>query len=257
LKNRRPKKPEKPQPRPKSLRRKAVNVTLPQIRIDQVHAFHDVRCKTDDDPPRLCTIWRELLETGIEFTDPKTGRRKPALTASSTLTVSGQPGFWKLFPLFDRYELDDVDLIRAMDESWMMLWAARPDNAHLHANPILQQYTGRAASEFRQLNWVEVIHPEDQERILQATMEGFRRRQPFRLAYRMRRYDGCYGGIIDHAQPRFRPDGSFGGYIGTAYQIAPPGTSVEVLVYDQISWTFQERLIVNAGPPAERAAGHR
>jgi PAS domain-containing protein len=242
LKSRKPKKLKRIQGRPKSLTRKAVNVTLPQIRIDQVHAFHDIRCKTDEDPPRLCTIWRELVETGIEFTDPKTGRRKP------TLTISRQPGYWKFLQLFDRYELDDADLIRAMNESWMMLWAAGPDNDNLHANPILELYTGRAAVEFRNLNWREVIHPQDRERTFEAVKAGFRTLQPFRLVYRMRRRDGLYGGIIDHAQPRFRPDGSFGGYIGTAYEVALPGMTVEVLIYDHISWTFLERLIVSAGP---------
>jgi PAS domain-containing protein len=228
-----------------------VNVTLPQILNDDLHAIWYVRRKTDKEPPKFSSIVREVLELGMESIDRKTGLRKP------TLTVPVQPGFWKFLQLFDRYELDDADLIRAMDKSWMMLWATGPDNDNIHANPILELYTGRAALEFRHLNWMEVIHPQDREKTFEATMEGFRRRQLFRLVYRMRRRDGLYGGIIDHAQPRFRPDGRFAGFIGTTYEVAPPGTSVEILIYDPISWTFHERLIVNAGPPAERAAEHR
>jgi PAS domain-containing protein len=251
LKNRKPRKLGKPQRHQGVPGKKQQNTHLPQALIDTVHAIWLIR-KDEDSGVKLSSIYRELLEEGIKSIDLETGHRKP------TLSVPGQsgPGILAALALFDElvdcHRLDDADLIRAMDKSWMMLWAAGPDNENIHANPILEKYTGRSAIEFRQLNWMEVIYPEDRERIFKVVTEGFRTLQPFRFSYRMRRWDGLYGGIIDHAHPRFLPDRRFAGYIGTAYEVAAPGMTVEVLLYDRLRWTFQERLIVPAGPTAVR-----
>ena len=157
----------------------------------------------------------------------------------------------------DCHRLNDADLIQAMNESRLMLWASGPDNENLHANPVLEYYTGRAAIEFRRLGWVDIIHPEDREKTFETVMAAIRSRQPFLVAYRARRYDGLYCGMIDQARPRFRPDGNFAGYIGTTYQIATPGMSVAVLVYEHSCWIAQERLIIPAGTVAARMARHR
>lgn len=229
-----------------------VNMQLPKALADKMRAIKKARHKIEGADPKLCRIYREAVEQYIESIDIETGLRKPALPASGQ---SG-PGIVAALPLFDQYvdcgRLDDADLIREMNKSWMMLWAAGPDNENLHVSPMLQLYTGRAAIEFRDLNWIEIIHPEDRERTMAICKEHFRTRQPYRQVYRMRRHDGLYGGIIDHAQPRLRPDGSFAGYIGTAYEVARPGMSVGILIYDHARWTSDESLIVPAGPPGVR-----
>jgi signal transduction histidine kinase len=48
---------------------------------------------------------------------------------------------------------------------------------------------------------------------------AFDKRQPFSMEYRLRRYDGEYHWIHDSGSPRFLPDGTFAGYIGSCVDI--------------------------------------
>jgi hypothetical protein len=36
----------------------------------------------------------------------------------------------------------------------------------------------------------------------------------------MLRADGFFGHVVDHAAPRYRPDGTFAGFIGTIHELA-------------------------------------
>ena len=48
---------------------------------------------------------------------------------------------------------------------------------------------------------------------------AFSARQPFQMEYRFRRADGSYRWILDTGVPRYAPDGTFAGYIGSALDI--------------------------------------
>jgi signal transduction histidine kinase len=49
---------------------------------------------------------------------------------------------------------------------------------------------------------------------------AFDARAEFEMEYRLRRFDGQYRCIVDHGVPRFEPDGTFCGYIGSAVDIS-------------------------------------
>jgi PAS domain S-box-containing protein len=65
----------------------------------------------------------------------------------------------------------------------------------------------------------ENVHPEDLQRSLDTYVTAFDGRQEFQLEYRLRRFDGEYRWILDTGVPRFTPDGSFVGYIGSCIDI--------------------------------------
>ena len=50
-------------------------------------------------------------------------------------------------------------------------------------------------------------------------MEAFHARREFKMEYRLRRADGEYRWLDDHGVPRFMPDGSFLGFIGSCLDI--------------------------------------
>jgi PAS domain-containing protein len=50
---------------------------------------------------------------------------------------------------------------------------------------------------------------------LEVYVSSFDSRQTFTMEYRLRRNDGEYRWVLDHGVPRFAPDNTFLGYIGS------------------------------------------
>jgi len=57
------------------------------------------------------------------------------------------------------------------------------------------------------------------QRCLDTYCTAFDARQPFRMEYRLQRFDGEYRWILDTGVPRFQSDGTFEGYIGSCIDI--------------------------------------
>ncbi len=67
--------------------------------------------------------------------------------------------------------------------------------------------------------WAEGVHPDDLDRRLETYISHFDRREPFRMEYRLHRWDGAWRWILDTGVPRRVPDGMFLGYIGSCIDI--------------------------------------
>ncbi len=67
--------------------------------------------------------------------------------------------------------------------------------------------------------WLDAVHPEDRAWSSEAFLAANRKREAFRLEYRLRRADGVYRGAIDTASPRFDEAGTFLGFIGSVIDI--------------------------------------
>src|SRR4051812_31157558 len=60
---------------------------------------------------------------------------------------------------------------------------------------------------------------EDFERCVKTYSQAVDHRQSYEMEYRARRHDGEYRWILDTGVPRFNPDGSFAGFIGSCLDI--------------------------------------
>ena len=67
--------------------------------------------------------------------------------------------------------------------------------------------------------WVNNVHPDDVARCIGIYTDSFNARREFTIEYRLRRHDGAWRWILDHAIPRYEADGSFAGYIGSCTDI--------------------------------------
>jgi PAS domain S-box-containing protein len=101
----------------------------------------------------------------------------------------------------------------------VMIWTSETDRKCSYVNKTWRDFTGRALQAELGDGWAEGIHPDDSGRCLQIYIEAFDRREPFEMQYRLRRHDGEYRWILDKGIPRFNPDGTFAGYIGSCIDI--------------------------------------
>ena len=69
------------------------------------------------------------------------------------------------------------------------------------------------------MGWAEGVHFEDLQRCLDTYVEAFNERRVFEMEYRLRRRDGEYRWILDRGTPRYMPDGTFAGFIGSCIDI--------------------------------------
>jgi PAS domain S-box-containing protein len=81
---------------------------------------------------------------------------------------------------------------------------------------------------------------------------SFEQRLPFRLEYRLRRYDGQDRWLLAQGLPRFTPDGSFLGYIGSCIDITYRREAEDEL--RRLNDTLEERVAERTAYAAERAA---
>lgn len=102
----------------------------------------------------------------------------------------------------------------------VMLWMARTDGMCTFFNQSWVEFTGRTHEEEWGVGWAENIHFEDLQRCLDTYTDNFNLRHSFEMEYRLKRRDGEYRWILDRGVPRYHPDGSFAGYIGSCVDIS-------------------------------------
>lgn len=101
-----------------------------------------------------------------------------------------------------------------------LVWVSGPDGLVTFVNQPWLQFTGRTLKQELGDGWAEGVHPEDYDHCLQTYRAAFDARQPFTMEYRLRHADGEYRWLVDTGVPRFAPDGTFLGYIGSVMDIS-------------------------------------
>ncbi|MFI3136603.1 MAG: PAS domain S-box protein, partial [Methylococcaceae bacterium] len=105
------------------------------------------------------------------------------------------------------------------DAAPVLIWLGGTDKLYFWFNQVWLDFTGRSLEQEMGDGWTEGVHPDDLSRYRDTYGRHFDRRKPFRMEYRLKRYDGDYRWIDDNGVPRFDVDGSFLGYIGSCIDI--------------------------------------
>ncbi|MGI8705304.1 MAG: PAS domain-containing protein [Sphingomicrobium sp.] len=109
---------------------------------------------------------------------------------------------------------------RIADQAPALMWVTRLDRTRDFVNDAYMDFLGLEDREVaRTYDWRQVIHPDDEERIVAESVAGEATLKTFALEGRFRRGDGTYRWLRSVSSPRFGPDGELNGFIGAATDI--------------------------------------
>lgn len=106
------------------------------------------------------------------------------------------------------------------DTAPVLIWMSGLDKLCYYFNKPWLNFTGRTTEQEMGNGWAQGVHPDDFQFCLDTYVNAFDARQDFKMEYRLRRFDGEYRWLLDMGIPRFTPDDSFLGYIGSCIDIS-------------------------------------
>ncbi len=105
------------------------------------------------------------------------------------------------------------------DSSPVLIWMSDLKAHRTFFNKAWLTFTGRSMEQELHEGWKQGMHPDDGQRYMQLRAAALKRRQPFRVEYRLRRADGEYRWLLEEGGPRRLPEDEFAGYIGSCVDI--------------------------------------
>ena len=111
----------------------------------------------------------------------------------------------------------------------VLIWMSGTDKLCNYFNQPWLEFTGRPLEAELGNGWAEGVHPEDLKKCMDTYTHAFDRSEPFEMEYRLRRHDGEYRWLSDIGVPRFNPDRSFAGYIGSCTDVTERRRAEEAL----------------------------
>ncbi len=101
----------------------------------------------------------------------------------------------------------------------VMIWMTGNEKYAGFHNTSWLNFTGIKQEHGNIDDWTDFVHPDDVEKYINVYKEAYVKQEAFYREYRLRRYDGQYRWISDHAVPRYDNTGSFIGFISACMDI--------------------------------------
>ena len=100
-----------------------------------------------------------------------------------------------------------------------MIWMTGTDHTTAWLNEPWLAFTGKQMETERGKLWLNEIHGEDRKRCMIAYDKAYEGLNSFTMEYRLKRNDGQYRWVLDHAHPMIDSIEGFQGYIGSCLDI--------------------------------------
>ncbi len=111
----------------------------------------------------------------------------------------------------------------------VMVWLSTTDGRCTYFNSPWLEFTGRRLDEELGDGWAEGVHPDDLERCLHVYRNAIEKQERFTMEYRLRRSDGQYRWVLDHAIPRIALDGRFTGHVGSCIDVTDLNAAQQII----------------------------
>jgi len=122
------------------------------------------------------------------------------------------------------------ELFRIMANSApVLIWMSDVDPVVSFVNKGCVDFTGLSEEELLGEGWLEIIHEEDRQHVMDVYSAGYTSREPFIYEYRVRAAAGDWRWLYSNCAPRFAADGQFLGFIGSCVDITDRKTSEQAL----------------------------
>jgi len=105
------------------------------------------------------------------------------------------------------------------DSAPVMIWMSDTEGGCIYFNQGWLDFTGKTLEQERGSGWLDGVHPDDRNKIIEVFTNAMEARKPYQIEKRLRCKDGEYCCFLDTGTPRYTSDGSFAGYIGTCIDI--------------------------------------
>ncbi|WP_373533356.1 PAS domain S-box protein [Vampirovibrio sp.] len=89
----------------------------------------------------------------------------------------------------------------------------------VYYNQACQDFTGLSCDDLLYKSWMEVVHPEDRQKLIDVYARAIPQKVPFTFEYRAIRHDGLVRYLMNTGAPHFQPAEQFSGYVMAAVDV--------------------------------------
>jgi PAS domain S-box-containing protein len=135
----------------------------------------------------------------------------------------------------EQSQRESEDRLRALTNTLpAFVWFGAPDGELHYFNDRWYEYSGQTSDQALPNGWVDILHPEDADRVAEAWARARALGTPYETECRYRRRDGAYRWYLARAEPLKAPDGQIAAWVGSSSDI-----------HDHVTAEDQQRLLIN------------